>query len=115
VARLAQVFAGDPNDDSYPDLAVGSSLDRSIALLMNKGGDDPDSGGKFHPPIGLVLGGARPTSLWIRELNNDGYNDKAVCFYGTSSMCLLFDDPQNPGTFSSPVYFSLGYVPQFIT
>ena len=115
VARPAQVFAGDLNGDGYPDLAVGSSLDRSIALLMNKGGDDPDSGGKFYPPISLVLAGAQPKSLWIGELNNDGYNDIAVSFYGTSSMCLLFNDPQNPGTFSSSAYFSLGYVPQFIT
>ena len=114
VSRPAQIFAADLNHDGYPDVAVGSSLGPRIALLMNKGGQNPDSAGKFHTPSPIILDGAQPTSVWLGPLNDDPYNDIAVSFYGSGSMCLLFNDSQNPGNFPSREYFRLGYVPQFI-
>jgi len=114
LARPAQVFAADLNGNGYPDLAVGSSQGQRIALLINKGGEDPDSAGKFHPPQIIHLDGAQPTSLWAGLLNDDSLNDIAVSFYGSNTMCVIFNDAQNPGNFSAPVNFQLGYVPQFI-
>ncbi|MGB2698144.1 MAG: FG-GAP-like repeat-containing protein, partial [Candidatus Zixiibacteriota bacterium] len=114
VARPAQVFGADLNGDGYPDLVVGNSQAQNIALLINKGGEDPDSAGKFHLPTSIVVNGAQPTSLWAGPINDDSYNDIVVSFYGSNSMSVLFNDPQNPGNFHTSAQFPLGYVPQFI-
>jgi hypothetical protein len=114
IPRPAQVFGADLNGDGYPDLVVGSSLHQRIALLINKGGEVPDSAGKFYPPSSITLDGAQPISLWVGPLNDDSYNDIVVSFYGSNSMSVLFNDPQNPGNFYTSANFRLGYVPQFI-
>ena len=114
ITKPAQVFGADLNGDSYPDLLVGNSQDRNIAIMMNMGGEIPDSAGRFYHPVSITLDGAQPTSLWAGLLNDDPYNDIAVSFYGSNSMSLLFNDPQNPGNFHTSAQFPLGYVPQFI-
>jgi hypothetical protein len=114
VTKPAQVFGADMNGDSYPDLIVGNSQDQNIAIMMNKGGEIPDSAGKFYHPISINLNGAQPTSLWAGLLNDDPFNDIVVSFYGSNSMCVLFNNPQNPGNFHTSAQFPLGYVPQFI-
>jgi hypothetical protein len=65
------IAAGNINSDAFPDLAVLSSADSTVDVLIN------DASGGF--PTGTIYGVATsPTGIAIADFNGDGFADIAV-------------------------------------
>ena len=72
------IAAGNLNNDAYPDLAVLSSADNTVDVLINN-----QSGGF---PSGTIYGAAtNPTGIAIADFNGDGFADIAITGNGTGT------------------------------
>ena len=77
-ASATAIASGDVNDDGYTDLAVVSSIDSTVDVLINLAITNGNaSKGTFGPPTSYGVASA-PNAVAMNDLNKDGYADIAV-------------------------------------
>lgn len=81
----ADLFAGDLNNDQFPDLAVVNSGTNSITILVNR---FVVPGGAFYPPV-IVPVGSGPTSITGGDFDRDGFIDLAVSNFDDNTITVL--------------------------
>ena len=82
-ASATAIASGDVNGDGYPDLAVASNIDSTVAVLINNAAINGNSSkGTFGLPTsyGVAL---QPAAVAMSDFNKDGYADIAVTGTGT--------------------------------
>ena len=72
--NASAIASGDINADGYPDLAVMSSGDSTVSVLMNHGASYP---GNFSTAITYGVANT-PTAITMADFNQDLYADIAV-------------------------------------
>ncbi|MBV8402816.1 MAG: VCBS repeat-containing protein [Gammaproteobacteria bacterium] len=109
-----QVIATDLNGDGKPDLVLAdmSSSGNVIVLLA-----DPANPGKFMAPKNLATGLTTP-SVAVGDLNGDGAADIVAAVFDSSgnngAVMIFYQNPNQRGTFQSPVSYPAGAQPQSV-
>jgi hypothetical protein len=100
------VDIGDLNADLKNDIVFAGTDD--VVVLFQ----DPLNPGSFVDILNLTAG-LRPSCVKIADMDNDGYEDIVAGFSGsegtldTGSIAIFYQDPAKPGTFISPITYSL--------
>jgi len=98
-ARSQSVAVGDLNGDRNVDVAVanagGLGNAGSVSILIQ----NPGGLGTFRPAVNQT-GTSQPLGMAIADLNGDSFSDIAVA---DSGVRVLFQRPDQPGTFRSPL------------
>jgi hypothetical protein len=101
------IAVGDFNHDGCPDLAVANLNSSNVSVLLNK----CDGSGTFNAAVPYTITGSAPRSIAAGDFNHDGYPDLAVADNNGSVWVLLNDGTASPGTFGTPVSYTLGGTP----
>jgi hypothetical protein len=100
------VDIGDLNADLKNDIVFAGTDD--VVVLFQ----DSLNPGSFVDILSLTAG-HRPSCVKIADMDNDGYEDIVAGFSGsegtidTGSIAIIYQDPAKPGTFISPITYSL--------
>ena len=100
------VDIGDLNADFKNDIVFAGTDD--VVVLFQ----DSLNPGSFVDILNLTAG-LRPSCVKIADMDNDGYEDIVAGFSGsegtldTGSVAIIYQDPAKPGTFISPITYSL--------
>ena len=97
---INDLAVADLNEDGFNDIAI-AGRGRHLSVLFQ----DSMSPGNFLPIISL---GIECTSVAIRDLNEDTLEDLAIASPDSKAVRLIFQDPDNFGTFMQPVNLSTG-------
>src|SRR6185437_6830631 len=76
------IGSGDIDGDGNLDLVVTGSTANAVGVLFGT------ATGSFGSPVGYPVAGT-PTSLVVRDLNNDGLADVATAFSGSGGVVVL--------------------------
>jgi hypothetical protein len=77
----SEIASGDISGDGYPDLAVVSNSDSTVAVLINNGTSSPGTFGAQNS-YGIAY---QPTAIVMNDFNQDGYADIAVVGTGSGA------------------------------
>jgi hypothetical protein len=55
--------------------------------------------------------GKEPIGIATGQFTGDGFNDLVVADAGDGTIAVLLNDPNNPGTFQTPAYYTVGGMP----
>ncbi|MGA2848675.1 MAG: FG-GAP-like repeat-containing protein [Terracidiphilus sp.] len=77
-ASASAIASGDISGDGYPDLAVVSNTDSTVAVLINSGTSSPGTFGAQNS-YGVAY---QPTAIAMNDFNQDGYADIAIVGVG---------------------------------
>ncbi|MBD2194384.1 cadherin-like domain-containing protein [Calothrix anomala] len=101
------VAVGDFNNDSRPDLVVGTSYTNqgSFSVLLNTGGSN------FAAPIYFNAFGI-PLDFAISDFNGDGKQDLAIAASNSDTVSVLLGN--GAGGFSAPTYYTVAGRPYSI-
>jgi FG-GAP-like repeat/FG-GAP repeat len=115
------VAVGDLNGDGIPDIALTDAV--GVKLLMHTGAAGSVT---YAAPVSVFTQSVNPgitgaNLIAIADVNGDGLNDLVITDPGPvgspPAVNILLQDAKNPGTFLSPVSYSLpgNSIPQSIT
>jgi hypothetical protein len=115
------VAVGDLNGDGIPDIALTDAV--GVKLLMHTGAAGSVT---YAAPVSVFTQSVNPgitgaNLIAIADVNGDGLNDLIITDPGPvgspPAVNILLQDANNPGTFLSPVTYSLpgNSIPQSIT
>jgi hypothetical protein len=97
------VITADFRQIGTQDIAVCNYRDNTVSVYLN----NADGSGTFGAPDTYAVGAA-PTTLAAADLNGDGLLDIVVTSFGSTTVSVLFNDPNNPGTFLPAVNLDVG-------
>ncbi|MEB3342084.1 Calx-beta domain-containing protein [Okeania sp.] len=107
------IAQGDFNRDGIPDLVAGNigswpdgGLDDSVSVLLGKGD------GGFRPATNFDVGGDRPFSLAVEDLNRDGIPDLVAANSGDDNVSVL--QGKGDGSFGAATNFDVGGFPRSV-
>src|SRR6266404_692450 len=100
------IIVGDFNGDGKLDLAVATSGDNTISVLVGNGD------GTFGPPVNSLTN-FFPNSITSGDFNGDGKLDLAVAKGNTNTVAILIGN--GDGHFQAPVEYSVGQSPKSVT
>ncbi len=102
---VRNIAVGDFNGDGKLDMAVPSSTDRNVSVLLGNGD------GTFTPVGAYTIdtgnGGNSPRFVVAADFNEDGKMDLAVTDYGNDEVVILLGN--GDGSFQAPVNHGLGH------
>jgi hypothetical protein len=85
------------------DFAVANQTSNNLSVFLNRN----DGSGTFQPAVNYPAG-TSPADIAAGDLNGDGLTDLVVTNSNASTVTILFNNPQSPGTFGAPVTVQLG-------
>src|SRR6267378_6019894 len=100
------IIVGDFNGDGKLDLAVATSGDNTISVLVGNGD------GTFGPPVNSLTN-FFPNSITSGDFNGDGKLDLAVAKGNKNTVAILIGN--GDGHFQAPVEYSVGQSPKSVT